>query len=113
MRKPCWVAGIVPINEVHPITFINNRVLGGFLNPQKVVDEDIAELVEQAMAATGEEAEALWAEILCRFYERAYILHIGVFSQSVAIHSYVNGAEQARYFIPSTYQMRGVTLGDR
>ncbi len=108
-----WVAGIVPINEVHPVTFINNRVADGFLNPQKVVDEDIAELRTLAQSASGEEAEALWAEILCKFYARGYILHIGVFNQSVAVQSYVNGVEQGRYFMPATYQMRGVTLGDR
>ncbi len=105
-----WSAAILPINEPHVATYINNRVLSsGFLNPFNVEESDLEDMAEQALQLPPDEAEPLWATLSRETAERGIIVHLYAIPSLVFTSPQVRGGDVG-YLQPNLLRLRGVTI---
>jgi peptide/nickel transport system substrate-binding protein len=107
-----WAVAWCPVPELHPKTFVENRLLkNGLYNPFHAEDPRIEELYAKARNLPDEQAADLWAQIMKIAIEEGYIILAGTDCSTCAMVSpKVQGAE-ARYGIDVQYLMRGVSVG--
>ncbi len=107
-----WAVAWCPLAELHPKTFVENRLLkNGIYNPFHVQDPRIEELYAKAKNLPDEQGADLWAQIMKIAIEEGDIIFVGYDCGSCTMVSpKVRGAE-ARFGVDVGYLVRGVTVG--
>jgi peptide/nickel transport system substrate-binding protein len=105
-----WPIALAPINEPHVATFLANRVqTNGFMNPFRVTEADLEEMIQEARSLPADEAAPIWADVSRAVSERGIIVYLYSRSSLVAVAPEVQGAEVG-YMQPDVLRLRGVTI---